>query len=119
MHSFKKIKFFVVTSFYYFREVEKFVAANTQELAKDKWLCPLSGKKFKGPDFVRKHIFNKHGEKVEEVRKDVEYFNNYLKDPKRPQLPEHPGNRTAGARPSPMNEPPRGEQFAAPGGGFG
>lgn len=28
-------------------EVEKFVTANTQELGKDKWLCPLSGKKFK------------------------------------------------------------------------
>ncbi|XP_037282012.2 arsenic resistance protein 2 isoform X5 [Rhipicephalus microplus] len=74
-------------------EVEKFVAANTQELSKDKWLCPLSGKKFKGPEFVRKHIFNKHSEKVEEVRKEVEYFNNYLLDPKRPQLPEHPANR--------------------------
>ncbi|XP_065370042.1 serrate RNA effector molecule homolog isoform X2 [Calliphora vicina] len=73
-------------------EVEKFVQANTQELAKDKWLCPLSGKKFKGPEFIRKHIFNKHGEKVDEVRKEVEFFNNYLKDPKRPQLPEHPGN---------------------------
>jgi hypothetical protein len=71
-------------------EVEKFVQANTQELGKDKWLCPLSGKKFKGPDFVRKHIFNKHGEKVEEVKKEVQYFNNYLKDPKRPQLPENP-----------------------------
>lgn len=45
--------------------------ANTQELGKDKWLCPLSGKKFKGPEFVRKHIFNKHGEKVEEVKKEV------------------------------------------------
>ncbi|XP_075166935.1 arsenic resistance protein 2 isoform X2 [Haematobia irritans] len=73
-------------------EVEKFIQANTQELAKDKWLCPLSGKKFKGPEFIRKHIFNKHGEKVEEVRKEVEFFNNYLRDPKRPQLPEHPGN---------------------------
>ncbi|XP_071960055.1 serrate RNA effector molecule homolog isoform X2 [Antedon mediterranea] len=69
-------------------EVEKFVQANTQELSKDKWLCPLSGKKFKGPEFVRKHIFNKHNEKVDEVRKDVEYFNNYLKDTKRPQPPE-------------------------------
>ena len=56
-----------------FREVEKFVQANTQELAKDKWLCPLSGKKFKGPDFVRKHLFNKHAEKVDEVRQDVRY----------------------------------------------
>ena len=25
------------------------------------------GKKFKGPDFVQKHIYNKHGEKVDEV----------------------------------------------------
>nr|CAG4641608.1 EOG090X04A7 [Eurycercus lamellatus] len=99
-------------------EVEKFVAANTQELAKDKWLCPLSGKKFKGPDFVRKHIFNKHGEKTDEVRKDVEYFNNYLRDPKRPQLPEHPGNRSAGVRPSPINEPPR-DSFGASAAGFG
>lgn len=29
------------------QEVENFVTANTQELGKDKWLCPLSGKKFK------------------------------------------------------------------------
>ena len=75
-------------------EVEKFVQANTQELGKDKWLCPLSGKKFKGPDFVRKHIFNKHGEKVEEVKKEVQYYNNYLRDPKRPQLPENPKSGT-------------------------
>jgi Arsenite-resistance protein 2 len=73
-------------------EVEKFILANSQELSKEKWLCPLSGKKFKGPDFIRKHIFNKHGEKVDEVRKEVEFYNNYLKDVKRPQLPEHPGN---------------------------
>ncbi len=77
-------------------EVEKFVQANTQELGKDKWLCPLSGKKFKGPDFVRKHIFNKHNEKVDEVKKEVKYYNNYLKDPRRPQLPENPQGK-AGA----------------------
>ncbi|RUS86506.1 hypothetical protein EGW08_005756 [Elysia chlorotica] len=52
-------------------KVEKFVQANTQEQSKDKWLCPLSMKKFKGPDFVRKHIFNKHQEKIEEVKKEV------------------------------------------------
>ncbi|GAB1598058.1 serrate RNA effector molecule homolog isoform X3 [Argonauta hians] len=78
-------------------EVEKFVTLNTQEIDPDKWLCPLSGKKFKGPDFVRKHIFNKHAEKVEEVKKDVAFFNNYLLDPKRPQLPEHPGPKTPGS----------------------
>ncbi|XP_066516798.1 serrate RNA effector molecule homolog isoform X2 [Hoplias malabaricus] len=70
------------------QEVEKFVSANTQELGKDKWLCPLSGKKFKGPEFVRKHILNKHGDKIEEVKKEVEFFNNFLMDAKRPSLPE-------------------------------
>nr|XP_060635792.1 serrate RNA effector molecule homolog isoform X2 [Anolis sagrei ordinatus] len=70
------------------QEVEKFVTANTQELGKDKWLCPLSGKKFKGPEFVRKHIFNKHAEKIEEVKKEVAFFNNFLTDAKRPALPE-------------------------------
>jgi len=54
--------------------VEKFIGASTQELAKDKWLCPLSGKKFRGPDFVRKHIFNKHSEKVEAVKLEVWYY---------------------------------------------
>ncbi|XP_053395547.1 serrate RNA effector molecule homolog isoform X2 [Mercenaria mercenaria] len=93
-------------------EVEKFVTANTQELAKDKWLCPLSGKKFKGPEFVRKHIFNKHGEKVEEVKQEVAFFNNYLVDPKRPSLPEHPGNKTAGGPPP----GPQGQQYPNPGG---
>uniref|UniRef100_A0AAY4EMM1 Serrate RNA effector molecule homolog n=1 Tax=Denticeps clupeoides TaxID=299321 RepID=A0AAY4EMM1_9TELE len=70
------------------QEVEKFVLANTQELGKDKWLCPLSGKKFKGPEFVRKHILNKHGDKIEEVKKEVVFFNNFLMDAKRPALPE-------------------------------
>lgn len=92
-------------------EVEKFINANSQELAKDKWLCPLSGKKFKGPDYIRKHIMSKHAEKVEEVKKEVEFFNNYLKDSKRPQLPEHPGN----AKKEGMNNSPHYRQphFAA------
>lgn len=52
-------------------EVDKFIAANTQELGPQKWLCPLSGKKFKGPEFVLKHIQNKHAEKIDEVRLEV------------------------------------------------
>ncbi|XP_064408823.1 serrate RNA effector molecule homolog isoform X1 [Latimeria chalumnae] len=78
------------------QEVEKFVTANTQELGKDKWLCPLSGKKFKGPEFVRKHIFNKHAEKIEEVKKEVAFFNNFLMDAKRPSLPEIKPNQPPG-----------------------
>ena len=33
----------------------------------EKWLCPLSGKKFKAPEFVRKHIFNKFHQEVDKV----------------------------------------------------
>lgn len=54
-------------------EIEKFVTSNTQEISKDKWLCPLSGKKFKGPEFVRKHIFNKHIDKLDDVKKEVNF----------------------------------------------
>lgn len=71
------------------QEVEKFLSSNTQELSKDKWLCPLSGKKFKAPEFVRKHILNKHADKVAAVRQEVEFFNNFLLDAKRPALPEN------------------------------
>lgn len=101
--------------------MEKFLLANTQELSKDKWLCPLSGKKFKvsqngtsffisktcpvqllnhrsfvvcvfvvqAPEFVRKHILNKHIDKVTAVRQEVDFFNNFLLDTKRPSLPEN------------------------------
>jgi len=69
-------------------EVEKFISLNSQELAKDKWLCPLSGKKFKGPEFIRKHILSKFSLSVEQVRIEAQYFNNYLRDPSRPELLE-------------------------------
>ena len=52
-------------------ELEKFINANCQEVGKDKWSCPLSGKKFKGPEFVKKHILNKHQDKLDEVKKEV------------------------------------------------
>jgi len=71
-------------------EVEKFMSASMQELEKDKWICTLSGKKFKAPEFVRKHIINKFGDKIEEVKTDVMFFNNYIKDDKRPCMPLAP-----------------------------
>lgn len=57
--------------YFMYTEVERFVELNTQKLSESKYLCPLSGKKFKGPEFVKKHIFNKHMDKVEAVRKEV------------------------------------------------
>ena len=82
-------------------EVEKFISSNCQEVAKDKWLCPLSGKKFKGPDFIRKHIFNKYSENVETVKQETLFFNNYLKDPARPELPENTLKKEVLASPKP------------------
>uniref|UniRef100_A0A8C2C993 Serrate RNA effector molecule homolog (Arabidopsis) n=1 Tax=Cyprinus carpio TaxID=7962 RepID=A0A8C2C993_CYPCA len=97
------------------QEMEKFVLANTQELGKDKWLCPLSGKKFKGPEFVRKHILNKHGDKIEEVKKEVVFFNNFLMDAKRPCIPEMkppppPGPGQGVLSPGGLPFPPQGPQ---------
>ena len=66
-----KVKYFLYFFLTFITEVQRFIASNTSELGKDKWLCPLSGKKFKGPEFVRKHILNKHGEKVDEVKLEV------------------------------------------------
>ena len=52
-------------------EVEKLIERNTQKLSDEKYLCPLSGKKFKAPEYVRKHIFNKHADHVDEVKREV------------------------------------------------
>ena len=52
-------------------EVEKLIERNTQKLSDEKYLCPLSGKKFKAPEYVRKHIFNKHANHVDDVKREV------------------------------------------------
>jgi hypothetical protein len=75
-------------------EIEKFIAANCKQIEKNVWLCPLSGKKFKGADYVRKHIESKFTDKLDEVRGEVDYFNRFILDPKRPFLPEFPPNNS-------------------------
>lgn len=85
-------------------EIEKFMSASMQELEPDKWLCTLSQKKFKAPEFVRKHIVNKFSEKLEEVKMEVEFFNNYIKDESRPKLPTV--NPPPMKRPHPESRPP-------------
>ncbi|KAL5965702.1 hypothetical protein TSMEX_006546 [Taenia solium] len=77
--------------------VEAFIKANTKRKKRKVdviWVCPLSDKKFRGPGFVRKHILNKHAEKVEEAKKENAYFfNNFLLDPLRPELMRPPRRR--------------------------
>uniref|UniRef100_A0A914HB15 Serrate RNA effector molecule homolog n=1 Tax=Globodera rostochiensis TaxID=31243 RepID=A0A914HB15_GLORO len=70
------------------KAVEEFVNVNTQQLGPEKWLCPLSGKKFKGPEFVHKHITTKYKEEVDKMRHEALYFNNFITDPNRPHNPQ-------------------------------
>lgn len=64
--------------------MQDFIAKNCVELGKEKWLCPLSGKKFKGPEFIEKHLHSKHEDKLNEVRdgvnnlKKILYFRLYF-----------------------------------------
>ena len=74
-------------SYTIFLSLDTASTAAPQELEKDKWLCILSQKKFKAPEFVRKHVANKFADKVEEVKTDVEFFNNFIRDDKRPAMP--------------------------------
>jgi len=92
-------------------EVEKFVSGNMSEVDSDKWLCTLSGKKFKAPEFVRKHIMNKYCDKVEEVKTEVEFFNNFIKDEGRPSQPPPP---PAKLRPPPQREQQPSESLKRP-----
>ncbi|CAJ0576626.1 unnamed protein product, partial [Mesorhabditis spiculigera] len=65
---------------------EEFIQANTVQLSEGKWLCPLSGKKFKGLEFIRKHITSKHMDAVEASKAEGAFFNNYLRDADRPWI---------------------------------
>ena len=71
-------------------ELEMFFKESVEELSKDKWLCKLSGKKFRSYEFVKKHIVNKFPGKMKQVKMEVEYLKNFLADPDRPALPEIP-----------------------------
>jgi len=59
-------------------EVEKFIVVNSKELGNEKWFCPLSCKKFTGPNFIRKHIQTKFVEKIEEIKREVCFDCNFL-----------------------------------------
>ena len=67
-------------------EVEVYINSVIEVTKTQKYLCKLSGKKFKAESYVRKHIFTKFEDKLEEVENDVKCFNNYLSDPNRPQI---------------------------------
>lgn len=69
-------------------EVERFIEDNTEMLEENKFLCPLSQKKFKGKEYVRKHILNKHGDRINGVKLNADYFNRYCRDGNKEGPPE-------------------------------
>jgi len=87
---------------------EVFIKNTINMLKPGKYECKIEGKKFKGEEFVVKHIRAKHEREIENVRKDAESFANYIFDPKRPSLPEHPSNRpqTAQSQQTPPRDQP-------------
>lgn len=64
---------------------QHYAQSKTVEVAAQKFKCKLCDKMFKGPEFVHKHIFNKHedalNEKFNKVRYDELMKENYLSDP--------------------------------------
>lgn len=66
-------------------EVEDFILKHTYEkIPGEKYICKITRKKFTAPEFVRKHIFTRCSDQLDEIRTEVEFFNNYIADPKRP-----------------------------------
>ena len=67
--------------------VGKFYADNCVEETEGRFLCPLSGKRFKAAEFVRKHIDNKHADALAAVRERAlaaKYLELFLLDPHKP-----------------------------------
>ena len=94
-------------------EAEVFLNANAQQLSADKWLCAVCSKKFVSSDFVKKHIQTRHPERLEQIAAECEFFNNYVRDARRPlpavetQAPYGGGGGGAGFA-SQLSPPPPG-----------
>ena len=80
------------------RTVEEFIAGTVTTIVEgQKYGCTLSDKMFKGPEYVHKHVRNKHGEKVAAIRSKIVgeiYLQNFLDDPM--SMPELEGQMGRG-----------------------
>ncbi|KAI8380887.1 uncharacterized protein BYT42DRAFT_284922 [Radiomyces spectabilis] len=67
----------------YSSELETFMKEHVQKEHEAKFKCKVGecAKAFKGFDFVEKHIITKHPEEIARLREEVDYFNNYVRDP--------------------------------------
>lgn len=84
------------------KEIRRFVRDKVFREHEAKFKCGVEEckKAFKGPEFVEKHVRTKHQEQLDRVREDVEFFNNYVRDPNH-LLPTTPPNPSATLNPVP------------------
>jgi hypothetical protein len=96
------------------RETETFLDRHMVRVDEQKFRCKVGDctKLFKGDEFVRKHIRNKHADVLSKFERDVEFFNNYVRDPfkltiadEEPRTSSTPHRRQSGSAPSSASGP--------------
>eukprot|EP00730_Choanoeca_flexa_P019108 TRINITY_DN9322_c0_g1_i5.p1 TRINITY_DN9322_c0_g1~~TRINITY_DN9322_c0_g1_i5.p1 ORF type:complete len:597 (+),score=171.86 TRINITY_DN9322_c0_g1_i5:56-1846(+) len=78
---------------------ERFVQSHCIQMKENVWKCTLCNKLFRGPEFVIKHINNKHQDDIERDQMEAKYFANYIRDPRRPLFPVQPNPNHLRGRP--------------------
>jgi hypothetical protein len=101
-----------------------FFEENVQEIEESKFRCGVCSKLFRGADFVKKHLFNKHQEEVDKEldrMESYEMFRNFISDKDRPRAVEissssvsRPSRRHSD-RPGPRD---RGREYSRSSDGF-
>ncbi|KND02501.1 uncharacterized protein SPPG_02960 [Spizellomyces punctatus DAOM BR117] len=62
-------------------ELDKYLSKHVKKESEGKYRCQECSKLFKGDEFVKKHIKSKHAEVCASTKQEVEFFNNYIRDP--------------------------------------
>ncbi|TPX60142.1 hypothetical protein PhCBS80983_g02000 [Powellomyces hirtus] len=86
-------------------ELDKFLGKSVKKEAEGKFRCTVCSKLFKGEEFVKKHLKTKHNEITLPTRKEVEFFNNYVRDPNKvdpTRPPQQPSSGPPGSMPGGM-----------------
>ncbi|KAI9336348.1 arsenite-resistance protein 2-domain-containing protein [Obelidium mucronatum] len=63
--------------------VDDHINTFVQEVDEEKFRCAQCSKLFRGREFVVKHVKSKHGDLADAAALEIEFFNNYVKDPNR------------------------------------
>ncbi|KAJ9083457.1 hypothetical protein DSO57_1034551 [Entomophthora muscae] len=73
--------------------IDDTVAKLVEEVGETKFRCSACNKLFKGAEFVKKHLKTKHPETYNDAAEEVQFLNNYVRDPNRimPASPNPPG----------------------------